>query len=241
MDEALGAYRIEDELEAYYSVVAAGPDPAKPRSVKDFHILYGGTAKLIRTLHLPSLAATLLSELESMTYPERDDAIYAGLVPIWTKGAAAVAPADLIPYLGSLGRRVLRAGVSLPAVRAVAIDSNSGRLIPVPKTLEVPDNSIERLKELMPANGRSGRSDFDEPLSPAVVLTGYFGSSELTLQPLSRAQAVHALTPSVLNLERIGGAALHGLARLVDRARCYALRGSAEEMLTAVKTALGAA
>ena len=58
---------------------------------------------------------------------------------------------------------------------------------------------------------------------------------------LSRAQAVHALTPLVMNLEKIGGAAPGGLARLVDRARCYALRGSAEEMLDAVKTALRAA
>jgi hypothetical protein len=241
MDEALGGYQIDEERQPYYSIVAAEPDPSKPRSVKDFHILYGGTAKLIRTLHLPSLASTLLSELQSLTYPQRDDAIYAALVPISSKSAAAVVPVDLVPFLGALGRRVHRAGLSLPAVRAVAIDPDSGHLMPVPQLLEIPEDAIEMLGKLLPANGRSDRTSFDNPLSPQVVLAGYFQSSDETLQPLSRAQAVHALTPSVLNLEKVGGAALDALVRVVDRARCYAVKGSALEMLDGVKNALRAA
>ncbi|MGQ0668352.1 MAG: hypothetical protein ACT4PO_01530 [Actinomycetota bacterium] len=61
------------------------------------------------------------------------------------------------------------------------------------------------------------------------------------LEPMSRALRLHHLAAETVNLSTMGGPAIQGLRRLVERARCYALGGDdARDMLDALGHALRA-
>lgn len=238
MDRTLGAYRIDDEVFPYYSIVVPEADESKPRSVKDFHILYRGTSAFLRTLHLPTLARMLMADIETFLYADRDDSIYAAMTPISSNGATALAPSQVVSFLGGLGRRVRRAGLSLPAATALAVDPQTGRVSAPPRLLDVPADALDRLGQIGPDNGEADLDEIDGEVTVDIVLTQTNAGQQVVLQPVSRAQALQALTASVINLETIGGAALDGLARVVSGSPCYSLSGTAEDVLDAVKTTL---
>lgn len=238
LDHALGKYRRRKKAPVYYSVVIAGGEE-KGQLGKGFHILYRGTSAIVRTLHLPTLARGLIQELESISFAQREDAIYLDAALISSNGTAAITPSTLVPTIGKLGRRVSRSGVQLPGTTHVALDLQSGRLVPVRQLLEIPGDAVERAGELSTANGhRPDRWFMDEPLDPAMVLT--FAGGELALQPVSRGQALHRLASYVMNLEKLGGTALEGLRTFIESKRCYSLgTGDAKGLLETISRALG--
>jgi hypothetical protein len=239
LDHALGKYRKRKKAPVYYSIVIAGGGE-DDRPGKGFHILYRGTSAIVRTLHLPTLAQGLIQELESLTFSEREDAIYLDAALMSSNGTTAITPSNLVSYIGKLGRRVGRAGVQLPGATHLAVHLDSGQLIPIPQDLEIPEDAVERAGELAAANGhRPDRRFVDHPLDPDMVLT--FAGSEMALQPVSRGQALHRLASYVMNLERLGGSALEGLRSFIEAKRCYTLgNGDAKGLLETLSRALGA-
>ncbi len=238
IDDVFSAYLTDEEAGAYLSVVAPKVDASKPRSVREFNLLYKGTGEIVRTLHLPTVARVLMSEIEMFLYLDRDDAIYSSVVPISANGATAIVPEGLVNALAGMGRKLKRAGITLPAARAVAIEPTTGRVLPPPRLLDLPADALERLGDLGSGNGNPDRATIDGPVSPTVVLTSQYAGGEMALQPVSRARALQSLTTSVINLEKLGGTALEGLARIVREVPCYAVGGSEDEMLESVKIAL---
>lgn len=238
LDHALGKYRKRKKAPVYYSVVVAGGDE-KGQLGKGFHILYRGTSAIVRTLHLPTLARGLIQELESLTFPHREDAIYLDAALMSSNGTSAITPSTLVSYIGKLGRRVDRSGVQLPGSTHVAVDPQSGRLVPIRPVLEIPGDAVGRAAELSSANGhRADRHFVEEALDPDMVLT--FAGGEMALQPLSRGQALHRLASYAMNLERLGGTALEGLRTFIETKRCYTLGNSdAKGLLETVSRALG--
>jgi hypothetical protein len=238
LDHALGKYRRRKKAPVYYSVVIAGGEE-KGQLGKGFHILYRGTSAIVRTLHLPTLARGLIHEVESLTFSEREDAIYLDAALMSSNGTSAITPSTIVPYVGKLGRRVARAGVQLPGTTHVAVDLESGRLVPVPRLLDIPRDAVSKAGELPSANGHQpDRWFLDEPIDPDMVLT--FAGSEMALQPVSRGQALHRLASYAMNLERLGGSALEGLRRFIETKRCYTLgNGDAKGLLETISRALG--
>lgn len=238
LDHALGKYRKRKKAPVYYSVVVAGGEE-KGQLGKGFHILYRGTSAIVRTLHLPTLARGLIQELESLTFSDREDAIYLDAALMSSNGTTAITPSSLVSVIGKLGRRVDRSGVQLPGTTHVAVDPDSGRLTPVRPLLEIPGDAVERASELSSANGhRPDRWFLDEPVDPDMVLT--FAGGEMALQPVSRGQALHRLASYTMNLEKMGGSALEGLRTLIETKRCYTLgNGDGKGLLETVSRALG--
>lgn len=238
LDHALGKYRKRKKAPVYYSVVIAGGE-GKGQLGKGFHILYRGTSAIVRTLHLPTLARGLIHELESLTFSERQDAIYLDAAVLSSNGTSAVAPSTIVSYVGKLGRRVDRAGVQLPGTSHVAVDLESGRLVPTPPLPDIPVDAVERAGALSSANGhRPDRWFLDQPIDPDMVLT--FAGGEMALQPVSRGQALHRLASYAMNLERLGGSALEGLRTFIETKRCYSLgTGDAKGLLETISKALG--
>lgn len=239
LDHALGKYRRRKKAPVYYSIVIAGGGK-DGRAGKGFHILYRGTSAIVRTLHLPTLAQGLIQELESLTFSEREDAIYLDAALMSANGTTAITPSNLVSYMGKLGRRVDRAGVQLPGGTHLAVDLDSGQLIPIPQVLDIPEDAVELTGEMAASNGHQPDRRFvDGPLDPDMVLT--FAGSEMALQPVSRGQALHRLASYTMNLERLGGSALQGLRTFIEAKRCYALgNGDAKGLLETVSRALGA-
>ena len=239
VDEVFSDHVVDEELKAYYSIVVPEERQDAVRSVKEFSILYRGSATVLRSLHAPSVAEAFLKEVESLSFFERDDAIYAAVLPIRSNGTTAIVPESVVSTLGSLGRKVRRAKISLPLPGAVAIDPESGRLVPAPTHLDLPSTALERLSDFVPAGGEGDRTRVDGPVDPDMVLVWSSEPSEMALVPTSKARAVHALTQQILNLDKVGQSALDSLARMVSKARIYGIRnGSAEQNLETVKMAL---
>jgi hypothetical protein len=241
VDLVFSDHILDEELKAYYSIVVPEEQQGAVRSVKEFSILYRGSATVLRSLHVPSVAEAFLKEVESLSFFERDDAIYAAVLPVQSNGTTAIVPETIVSALGSLGRKVRRAKISLPIPGAVAIDPDTGRLVPPPVHLDLPADALDRLSQFVPAGGEGDRTRVDGPVDPDLILVWSWEPSEMALVPVSRARAVHALTQLILNLDKVGQSALDALANMVSNARVYGIRnGSPEQNLDTVKTALRA-
>jgi hypothetical protein len=234
LDDCLGRYRTDEEAEPYYSIIVEGKGGGP---VRRYHMLYRDTMKISKTFDLAGLGRTLLTELESLAFPERDDAVYADLAVVGSNGALALMPAMTAQYLDTLGRSVQRAGMILPVETKVAIDPSTGEAIPIRPLLDLPEDALERLAEIAPG-GKRDRIAVDEPTKIETVIS--IGLAEEMLQPVSAGLALYRLGSHALNLQELGPSGLEGLRRVVEGARCYEVRSAKpQEMLDALSSAIG--
>jgi hypothetical protein len=237
LEYALADYRMKRWVNPYFSVFIG--DNASGSSRRNFNILYAGANTFARTLELPRLARTLLVELESLEFTRRRDAIFANAAVVEVKGTRALVPKELARSLVSLGSKVKRASVEIPTDMFVGVTPVTGKVLPVPLTLSLPDDAFARLADLAPSSPDEsqprggGEGDVD-----AVVIFG--GNRGSLLQPVSRAVALRDLAARTFNLDQHGRQGLEGLASLVGGARCYAVgAGGADAHLDALALATG--
>jgi hypothetical protein len=207
-------------------------------STREFHILYRGTSKYSRTLHLPTLVRTFLTELESFQFPDRKDLLFALATMVRFKGSHALIATPSAYWLTSLGSKVKQAGVTLPKEMLVAISPDSGRIVPIPSSLDIPGDALDLLNQVAPAGREDPRVEVSEPMDPdAVLMLGAYRGN--VIEPMSRGATLHNLASRVVNLPAVGAKALDGLAGLVERSRCYAVgSGGPVGMLKAIDLAL---
>jgi hypothetical protein len=222
LDDALGAYRIDEEMPSYYSVLIA--DAGKPG--KRFHLVYAETRVLVRSRSLETVARALFSQFEFLLLPERDDAIYAEMTVLASNGRRALVPPLLLPLLESFSRREIDAsGLVLPSTTTVAIDPSSGDIVPMPPVLDVRSGTLEELARSETQEAEP-RVVVDHPFAVDAVVT--FGSSMDIVTPVSKAETLYRTASHSLNLGRIGGEiGLGGLRKTVERAPCFELGAGA--------------
>ena len=237
LDYALAAYRVKRKEDPYFSVVIAdsdGSEAGQEVGGKKFHILYKGVTTAARTLDVGSIGRSFLAELEALSFRVRDDAIFLDATVVASGQATALLPTSVAHVIAALGGRVKRAGLSIPEVRMVAVDRGSGRVIPIPRQIEMPDDALQRLEVLIPDGGRTRRGG---PTSEAAIDVVMWPSAQVAEEvlPLTRGSALHRLAGSAYNLDTLKGDALDGLGRLVGNSSCYQLTsGTAQEMLEQV-------
>ena len=232
LDSAFGKYRIDQEVGYNYSIVVGnGGEGALSTSDRKFNIIYAGTIPIIRTMHLPTVGKMLLTEFESLRFAERKDAVYVEASLVRLGGVVALVPAILIDFISSLGRRVGRAGLSLPAERFIAIDSKSGLAVPIRSRLRIPWNVLEPLQDMGSSGNPAERFTVEEPVRIDVVCS--YGFGEDMIAPQSRAVTLQRIAANYIrNLSLLGGNGLRGLARVVEQATCFDMRaGKPVEML----------
>ena len=233
LDVTLSRYGIRSQEWPEYSVVVHDPDGAGPApGRRRFHVLYRGIGPLVRTFDLSTLASALLGEFESRLLDGRSDAIFTFAALLSWRDVHMLVPSWLPAYLGRLGRKVERSGVSMPLASWVGVDPTTGRVVAAPPTLDVPDRALERLP------GTDGPSA-SAPLWPATdvhvdaVVT--YSESLPGLELGTRGGALYRLTGLTANVTTLQGSAMHGLTRLVERARPYEVGlGRPQQMLDAV-------
>jgi hypothetical protein len=229
LDRTFRRYRVAGNEYPRYSVLISGAKGEQ--SGKSFNILYKQTMALVRTMDLSTLARALVFEMESLTFRERDDAIYTELGMLQTNGTRALVPGRFTSFLGRLGRRQIeRAGVSLPGSMYVAVDPKSGRAVPAPPHLKIPEDAFERLSDIAPVNGSSDRVFVDEPL-PVDVVFWVDNMSEVPFHPVSRGFVLGRLWTWTVNAGVIGKTAIEGLTKLVEPTRCYGLQISDSKVM----------
>ena len=192
----------------------------------------------MRTLQLRTLARALFAELESFSFPDREDAIYLNVGTVRTDEATALIPPALVHHLIRSRPRLERAGLSLSPTHWVAVDPVSGRLMPVPTSLEIPPDALDRLEE---RGGTDGRGDwsFVDGILPVAAVCWLGELEDPPLVPMTRGVTLHHIAGQAANLPKLGGRALEGLGRLVGGARCYGLGGdSSREAIDALDRVL---
>jgi hypothetical protein len=237
LERALGTYRITTKAPIHYSIVVADDDSAGGLVKEKYHALYKGTIAIVKTLDLKTLVRTFLSDLEQYLWQDRDDAIYADVVPVSLDGVTALVPWTLVPFIGTLGRRrTERYGLGFPAETSVAVDLG-GRVVPTRTLVQLADGSLEALAQAFPGNGNDNRSVVDRPIDVDLVLS--LGSTVDPLVPVSRGLALYRLAFHIGNIEMLGARAVEGLRPIVERARCFEIGvGKPAVRLEALLTAL---
>jgi hypothetical protein len=225
MNGALAPYRVRRKADVAFSIVIAGGEKERIPSRKRFHILYSGGQRVVRTMDIGTLVRGLVAELERSTFPDRDDAIYVQWPAIAMDGKVALVPETYQSTLARLGRRPERAGLRLPLERTIAVDPDTGRVIPIARRLEFPEDAVDRVTAMFggkAGNGAPALAGIDRPVAPEVVI-GHSpnGLPEEHMQPISRGRALHNMAYQTLNIEKLGVRALEGLGLLVEKADCY--------------------
>lgn len=224
LDLVLSEYSVSETFDPLYSVVIGEENG---NHAKGLHILYRRTQRVVRTLHLPTLARALLLDMEAILFADRTDALYLDAAVIGGQEITALVPASVATYLEGLGRRAARAGIALPTGSYVAVDPSSGQVVPPRPLLDVPSDSLDLLPRI--GSDQDGtRLVIDKPRSVDVVCTflttrDWGRQAPSTVEPVSRALALHYLGSVVLNLEKLGGEALRGLERLLRGTHTYSV------------------
>jgi hypothetical protein len=201
-----------------YSVVVGKSyqDPRSGTRGRGLHILYRGTAAIVRTRDLRTLGRALLSELASAGLAQREDAIYLAAGAIMTQHAAAIVPSYFLSRLARLRRRAEMAGVLLPGTMTVALRGSGNRLLPLP-SLDTPPGNLDRLAG--PDDETDERAFVDRSTRVGAVLS--LGPSAVGgLSPASRSLALYRWGARVVNLSVQGGPAIKSLGRLVTEVPC---------------------
>jgi hypothetical protein len=230
LDRSLGAHRTEERVDPEYSVVV---DEDRNGHGRRFHVLYQGVGVIARALDVGVVARSLLSELAARELHGREDGVFVHYGLARSGGVTALIPAWLVSYLSGTGRRLSKAGITLPIQRWVRIDPGSGLATPTPRVLDLPTDAFED----MPSFGRStagdAYDDASEPVPIGAVVT-YVDDMD-TIAGGGRARALYHLAEGTANLRTIGAAGVEVLGRVVERAHCFETGlGRPHQMLAAL-------
>ncbi len=226
---ALSPYRMNGAVESpEYSIVIDGGEDDPGRRGRRFHILYQGVGSVVRTMNLSTLARSIVSELDTRLLAPRDDAVYVHYGVAWTDDVTVLLPAWLVAYLSGTGRRLHRSGINLSINRWVAVDRETGEVLPQPRFLDIPSDAFAELPP--PGEVEPERPLLTERRHVDAVIS-YVEQME-TVDSGSRGGALHHLAAATANLPTLGGAVLEPLARLVEGAHCFETGlGRAQQML----------
>lgn len=221
----LAAYRVDgphDPVDSpLFSLVIEDPENPSGRATRNLHILYRGTFSVVRSLDVSVVARSFLSEIEALTFPSRDDAIYLGASVIRGAEATVLIPTRIVPAIGVAGRRIQRSfDVWLPAELAVALDVDSGHLIPVRQTLDIPRSGLDDLIRSLPRVAAEDRRAFIDQELPIdrVIVWGRTSEGTLGIGPAPKGPVLFDLARSIRNLERVGKQGVITLARALSEA-----------------------
>jgi hypothetical protein len=230
LDRSLGAHRTEERVDAEYSVVVDEDRNARGRR---FHVLYQGVGVIARALDVGVVARSLLSELEARVLQGRDDGVFLHYGLARSGSVTALIPAWLVSYLSGTGRRLSKAGITLPIQRWVRIDPVSGLATPTPQVLALPADAFQDVPWVGRSSAVDAYDDVSEPVPIDAVVT-YVDDMD-TIAGGGRARAVYHLAERTANLRTMGAAGVEVLGRLVERAHCFETGlGRPHQMLAAL-------
>ena len=204
-----------------YSVVIEDPATPSGRATRNLHILYRGTFSVVRSVDASVVARSFLSEVESLTFPGRDDAIYLGVSVIRGAGTTVVIPARFVPAIGVAGRRIQRSfDIWLPAQLSVALDVGTGHLMPVSPVLDIRADGWDALFDPPPTPEAEDRRAFIDRELPIdrVLVWGRTRTGELGLDQTPKGPVLFDLARAIRNLDKVGREGVLTVARVVSEA-----------------------
>lgn len=239
--EVLGAYRSggprDPDDDPLFSFVIAEPHTGATRKL---HIFYVGTLDVVRSFDLGVAARAFLGEVEALTFPVRDDAVYVEASVLRGRGTTALIPTWMVPPINAAGRRIRRVvDLDLPCALSVALDPATGHLVPPRRTLDLPVDAIDSLVRSWPATAEPDPRAFvdDERRIDRIVVLGG-GPTGIGLRPVARGPVLFDLARSIRNLGSVRGEGLAAVGRALSGAEVaragWAHTGQLVEVVAAV-------
>jgi hypothetical protein len=232
----------DDEMDPIYSIVVEDGSATGQRASKRFHIIYYGTWDVVRTLDIRALASSLLNEIDSFTFPIRNDAVYLEASVIRGDGKTLLIQNTLVPTLCAAGRRIAsKIGVSAPGAMSVALDPETGHLIPPSPYLKLAPDRWEMLGTLWPmSSAEDGTVTSITDVTPIDRVLKRRFVPHPVLQPTPKAPVLYEYAQLVRNQSIIGGDALKTLAKVFERADVLELQYfSTQNLIEALGAAVG--
>jgi hypothetical protein len=222
IDDVLRAYAVDGPSEpgqtAQYALVVEDLASSSGRANTTMHILYSGTLDVVRSTDLRAVARAFLAEVESVTFPLRDDAVYLEASVIANTDRTILIPSLMVPLINTAARRFPASmGIRLPGLVSVALDPESGRLVPVKRTLAIDPDAIGTIPDVFPVDGHDDRVfvDREMPIDRVVVFPQVWDPG---VRAASRGTALFGLSRQIRNIRMIGGQGVTTLGRVLAAA-----------------------
>ena len=203
---------------ATYSLVVEDPERPRGRATRNLHVLYRGTFSVVRSLDVSVVARSFLSEIASLTFPARDDAVYLGVSLISGPATTALIPTRFVPAIAVAGRRIQQAlDIGLPDQLWVALDLETGHLVPARWSLSIPGDALDLLGRFSPvvdAGDRRATVDREFPVDTVLVW-----GRERGVHAAPKGPVLFELAHEIRNLDRVGRRGVIALGRALSDAQ----------------------
>jgi hypothetical protein len=225
------------DQDALFSLVVDDPSAQGPRAGKRLLILYEGTADIVRTMDIRAVARSFLHEIEGITFPTRDDALYLEGSVIQGAVGTVLIPWTMVPAVNTASRQIRRAvDMVLPSTVSVAIDPATTHLVPVRTTLKIPADALDVLGTYVVVGAEDDvRTSVisDVAIDRVMVLGGDQWAP--VLRPVQRrAEALFKLANVVRNAGALEGRALVTLGNLLTSTEVLETRWTSRQDLVEV-------
>jgi hypothetical protein len=144
----------------------------------------------------------------------------------------------MVPDVSSAGRRIRGSvDLALPAQMSIALDPASGHAVPVPRTLDLPEDVLDVLGAYVPiGSNEDERAIVDREFAvDRVVMIA--NSGEPGLSPVTRGAVLYELARSIRNLAMVGGEGVTAVANLLAGADVVKARWGTTAQLVGMITA----
>jgi hypothetical protein len=222
---------LDEEAQPNYSVWISNDDT---KMGKRFHLVYKDSTLLMRTFDVAEAVRSLLADVEALTYGHRRDALYIQSTFLSLKGVDALFPEELLSMFDGIRRRIRPLGLRLPTTRFVAIDLETGEMLPRPNPLLIDTAALDGLTRKVTSEPTAWpRAPLDRRATIDLVCTFPSPGNEPADPvsspgnepsiPVSRGWTLYVLGSVAVNLHEVGGAGVEALRRLVERASCWGI------------------
>ncbi len=201
-----------------------GPRP----KVRQFHLLYGGLARLARSMDLNDVYEALEGSLQLLVAEHAKDRVFVHAGVVAWKGRAIVLPGRSFSGKSTLTATLLQAGATYYSDEYAVLD-NRGYIHPYPRRLSLrrPDAKLPQRRSAEELGGRTGVGPLPVGL---VAVAKYKPGSRWSPRPLTPGQAVLEMLNHTVPAQTRPDAVLSTLQRIAPHARnLKGLRGEADE------------
>ena len=238
---ALGDYVVDGPREPETIICSRSSskmERPRPGGLPSGSIFYEGTIDVVRSFDARAVARSFLCEVESVTFPTRDDAVYVEASIIRGRGGTVLIPALMVPSITAAGRRISRSvNVQLPGHLSIALDPVTAYVVAPHPRIRVPSDALEALEGHIPVDGQPEILALADDAAPIDRVFGFRSGPTLGLGPAPRGPALFELARSVRNLAQIGGLGLTTLGRALADAQVIEARWSNTQQLIDVVAA----
>lgn len=174
--------------------------PSKRKGQRNYHLLYCGSAPLVRTLELPPLFTTLEQHTELLTAFRASDCLFVHAGVVGWQGQAILIPGRSMAGKTTLVKALIEAGATYYSDEFAVLDKE-GRVHPYPRPLSIRGNNGQPARKT-PVESFGGQAGIESLSVGLVIATEYQPKAVWRPRKLTPGQALLALMDNTVAAQR---------------------------------------